>query len=336
MVQLAGVFQRASPNFVAEQTTLTTSTAFATIRRTNFGPNSGDLRMNTTANLYKGKTVNEWAKIEADAHDSHYQGSFPFGGNGYSFTVEQAIRYEDYGYKYGRARWGHRTKKFLEFVNLNDLAGKRLLDVGSGTGQLGVLYAMQGAHVTGVELSTHGTEIANKTATVNGLSDQCDFITAQFTDCDFPAESFDVVTMHATLHHLIKYPGVKEQIARILKPGGRLVIGDTVEGGFGQQFFRNCVKFAVNLRTGQKEQEENLGDVLLKIQDYEKFAEGFSSHEIYRMDHFYMVNKVFERISTKALWARSILWMAKVADDVIGTVPFIRNRFGGAVMRIIK
>ena len=95
----------------------------------------------------------EWAAIESASHDSHYQDACPFGRNELTFTVEQALWYEDYCYKKGRARWGHRTRKFLELLEVESLPGKTLLDVGSGTGQLAVLYAKCGARVTGVDLS---------------------------------------------------------------------------------------------------------------------------------------------------------------------------------------
>ena len=84
------------------------------------------------AGRYRGRTRAEWAAIESAEHDSHYRGSYPFGGDGFTFTVEQALAYEDYCYKQGRARWGHRTRKFLELLDVEALPGKTVLDVGAG------------------------------------------------------------------------------------------------------------------------------------------------------------------------------------------------------------
>ena len=122
---------------------------------------------------YRSRTAAEWAAVEAAEHDRHYRGAYPFGRNEFTFTVKQALEYEDYCYKKGRARWCHRTRKFLELLNVESLPGKALLDIGSGTGQLAVLYAMCGAQVTGIDLSSTGTEIARRTAAANGVAGRC-------------------------------------------------------------------------------------------------------------------------------------------------------------------
>ena len=281
------------------------------------------------------RTASEWAAVEAAEHDAHYRGAYPFGRRELTFTVRQALEYEDYCYKPGTARWGHRTRKFLELLHLESLPGKALLDVGSGTGQLAVLYALCGAQVTGIDLSRTGTGIANRTAAANGVADRCTFITGDFSEVDLPARSFDVVTLHAVLHHLIKYPGATGKIRRLIRPGGVILVQDTVRGGRTLQAFRRLVKRVAHLRPGRRRREEDLGDVLFGIETYEDFAGGFASHEIHMMDYVYMVNKVFERLDTKAAPARLVLRLAKAADDALSAgVPGLRRSFGNAVMRI--
>ena len=275
----------------------------------------------------------EWAAIESAEHDSHYRGSYPFGGDGFTFTVEQALAYEDYCYKQGRARWGHRTRKFLELLDVEALPGKTVLDIGSGTGQLAVLYAMCGAEVTGVDLSRAGTEIATRTAAANGVAAKCRFITGEFSEVDLPAGAFDVVTLHAVLHHLIKYPGAMEKIAPLVKPGGTIVVQDTVRGGQALHAFRKLVKLVAHLRPGRRRHEEDLGDVLFGIETYEDWASRFPYSEIQMMDCFYMINKVFERLGTKAGPARAVLRAAKFADDLLAAMlPGLRLSFGNAVL----
>ena len=285
------------------------------------------------AGRYRGRSPAEWAAIEAEEHDRHYRGAFPFGGDGFTFTVQQALAYEDYCYKKGRARWGHRTRKFLELLDVEALPGKAVLDIGSGTGQLAVLYAMCGAEVTGVDLSLAGTEIATRTAAANGVADRCRFITGEFSAVDLPEGAFDVVALHAVLHHLIKYPGAMEKIALLVRPGGTIVVQDTVRGGRVLHAFRKLVKLVAHLRRGRRQHEEDLGDVLFGIETYERWAWQFPYHEIHMMDCFYMINKVFERLGTKAGPARAVLRVAKLADDLIAAMlPGLRRSFGNAVL----
>lgn len=288
-----------------------------------------------TVDRYRGRTAAERATVEAEAHDRHYRGAYPFGRSELIFTVEQALAYEDYCYKRGRARWGHRTRKFLELLVVEALPGKAVLDVGSGTGQLAVLYAMCGAQVTGVDLSREGTEIAMRTAAANGVAHRCRFIAGEFSEVDLPVAAFDVVTLHAVLHHLIKYPGAMEKIAQLVKPGGMILVQDTVRGGSVIHAFRRLVKQVASLRPGRRQHEEDLGDVLFGIDTYEGWASKFRYHEIHMMDCFYMINKVFERLDTKAAPARAVLRLTKFTDDVLAAMfPSVRRNFGNAVLLI--
>ena len=288
-----------------------------------------------TLDRSRGRSAAEWAAIEAEEHNHLYRDAHPFGRGEYTFTVESALAYEDYCYKKGKARWGHRTRKFLELLVVEELPGKTVLDVGSGTGQLAVLYAMCGAQVTGVDLSRVGTNIAMRTAEANGVAHRCRFIAGEFCDVDLPAEAFDVVTLHAVLHHLIKYPGAMEKIARLVKPGGVILISDTVRGGRMLHAFRRLVKLVAYLRPGRRREEEDLGDVLFGIETYEGLASRFPYHEIHMMDCFYMINKVFERLGTKAAPARAVLRLAKFLDDMlVALFPALRRSFGNAVLLI--
>lgn len=235
----------------------------------------------------------------------------------------------------GQGPLGTRTRKFLELLVLEELPGKTVLDVGSGTGQLAVLYAMCGAQVTGVDLSRAGTEIARRTAAANGVAHRCRFIAGEFSEIDLPAGAFDVVTLHAVLHHLIKYPGATEKLARLVTPGGIILVQDTVRGGSMLHAFRRLVKLVAYLRPGRRRHEEDLGDVLFGIETYEEWASTFRCHEIHMMDCCYMINKVFERLDTKAAPARAVLRLAKFADDVLATMfPAVQRSFGNAVLLI--
>ena len=69
------------------------------------------------------------------------------------------------------------------------------------------------------------------------------------------------------------------------------------------------------LRPGRRRHEEDLGDVLFGIETYEGWASTFADHEIHMRDFFYMINKVLERLGTKAAPARAVLRLAKFADE---------------------
>lgn len=286
----------------------------------------------------EARTAEEWAEIEAKAHDAEYTGAFPFGlRHGYEFTVDHVIWWEDYCYKKGRHDAGHRSRKFLELVDLASLEGKSVLDIGCGVGGYAVLCAKLGARATGIELSKVGIETAKKVAAANNVSERCTFIAGDFTKIDLPDEEFDIVLLHAVLHHLIKYPDVKEKIKRITKSGGKIVIEEGVQGANIIHYFRKLYKKYKSFRDpSQYAYEQDHGDVQLTMEVLKDFAVEFSKQETYLMSFFYMVYRVLHKMRDK-MSVRLMLRSAKYMDDIVLTLaPSLRQRCGDVVMLIQK
>jgi trans-aconitate methyltransferase len=94
--------------------------------------------------------------------------------------------------------------------------GERVLDLGSGTGDLAAQLAQRGALVTGVDAST---EMVNE-ARRKHPSVSFDVADGQALSFD---QAFDAVFSNATLHWMPRADAVAEGVARALKPGGRFV-----------------------------------------------------------------------------------------------------------------
>lgn len=107
--------------------------------------------------------------------------------------------------------------------------GEHVLDVGCGTGTF-TLLARERVGATG---SVHGIDpaprqlaSARRKVAARGLG--IDFQIGVVEDLPWPAHSFDVVVSSFMMHHLpddLKRRGLTE-IARVLKPGGRLLVID--------------------------------------------------------------------------------------------------------------
>ncbi len=102
----------------------------------------------------------------------------------------------------------------------------RVLDVGCGTGAMGLLFAEMGHRVTGIDLSEGMMEKARKKAEARNLS--LDLRTGNAERLPFPDGSFDlIVTRH--LLWTLPHPEIAlRDWHRVLVPGGRLLVIDGI------------------------------------------------------------------------------------------------------------
>jgi len=106
--------------------------------------------------------------------------------------------------------------------HLADVRGKRVLDIGCGTGWTSILLAQRGARVTAVDISPRQIEVLSYNAAHYGLSDRICALAGDITQMGLPAGSFDLCMGGAFLHHLepAEEQSILREIARLLAPGG--------------------------------------------------------------------------------------------------------------------
>ena len=104
---------------------------------------------------------------------------------------------------------------------IGDVAGKKILDLGCGTGRHAILLAKAGAKVTGVDFSDEMLAVARSNST--GL--EITFLNAELGA--LPLEDpFDLVLCSLVLSHVPDLNPVMKEMARLTRPGGRIIITD--------------------------------------------------------------------------------------------------------------
>jgi ubiquinone/menaquinone biosynthesis C-methylase UbiE len=103
-----------------------------------------------------------------------------------------------------------------------------LLDVGTGPGNIPrkLLRRSPALHVVGVDLSPAMIRAAREAARREGLAPRASFLLADAARLPFAAASFDSVISNSLLHHLTQPAAVFDEMARVVKPGGRILLRD--------------------------------------------------------------------------------------------------------------
>lgn len=104
-------------------------------------------------------------------------------------------------------------------------APKSVLDVGCGIGGTSRYLAKTypGAQVTGITLSPNQVKRATELAKERGLGN-VDFKVMNALEMDYPDDSFDLVWACESGEHMPDKKAYVEEMTRVLKPGGTLVI----------------------------------------------------------------------------------------------------------------
>ncbi|MRU16515.1 class I SAM-dependent methyltransferase [Roseovarius sp. A21] len=102
--------------------------------------------------------------------------------------------------------------------------GMLILDVGCGDGVLATRLAQAGARVTGIDASADMIAAARRRATAAGV--EVDLVKGKAGNLPFPDEHFDCVVSVATLCFVDDPRPTIREMVRVLKPGGRLILGE--------------------------------------------------------------------------------------------------------------
>ena len=100
--------------------------------------------------------------------------------------------------------------------------GLKVLDVGCGNGYVLFQYARHGAEVTGVDLTQTAVELSLKRFALAQISGT--FLQVDGSKLPFPDNSFDIVCSMGVLHHVSDPKPMVDDISRVLKPGGQLIV----------------------------------------------------------------------------------------------------------------
>lgn len=138
----------------------------------------------------------------------------------------QAAREYDGWYETDRGRFVDEIETDLAFRLLPPLPGWQVLDAGCGTGNFSFKLAERGCTVTGIDVSPHMLRVAlGKT----DVDTPVRFSQMDICDLQLPDAAFDAIYSMAAFEFIANRQRAFEELWRVLKPGGKLLVG-TIAG----------------------------------------------------------------------------------------------------------
>ena len=115
------------------------------------------------------------------------------------------------------------------FSLVNQVEGKKVLEVGCGHGEASVRLAYVGKDVTAYDVSPKTIEVARLVTETNGM--KVNFRVGDFTqDVTLGEGEFDIVWFEMVLHHMIpELDDVMSKTYRALKPGGLFICWEPLD-----------------------------------------------------------------------------------------------------------
>ena len=143
--------------------------------------------------------------------------------------AERASRY----FQANAARWEELRGLYVDddvvderlLAALKEEPGGDLLDIGTGTGRVLEMAADHVRSAVGIDNARPMLEIARANLDKAGFR-HCQVRLADMYRLPFPAERFDAVTINMVLHYAEAPGALLAEVARVLKPGGRLIVVD--------------------------------------------------------------------------------------------------------------
>ena len=192
-------------------------------------------------------------------------------------------------------------------------AGRLMLDLGCGRGAHAVRFAQSGACVVAVDLSGGMVAMTQQRAIATGVADRVAVQQMSAESLGFADATFDYIFGHSVLHH-IDLAVTRQEVHRVLKPGGRAVFLEPLDHNPILNLFRRLTPWR---RTPTEKP--------LSLADLRFFAEPFA-HSAHR--EFYLLALgafIFVPLRDRSLFQHTLHLLNAVDQRMFHQLPGLRQ-----------
>ena len=130
-------------------------------------------------------------------------------------------------------RFGYDSPAAIEFVLAQAMPlGGAVLEIGTGKGRFLVRLARYVVAVTTVDIAAEEQECARLNARYAGVEEKIQFVLQDAGRLPWPEATFDAAVSMNAMHHIVDFEQALEEMLRVVKPGGKVVLADFSPRGF--------------------------------------------------------------------------------------------------------
>ncbi len=213
----------------------------------------------------------------------------------------------------------------MAFELLGPVSGLSVLDYACGDGRYGVYLALQGACVTGFDISDEGIRIARLKAQANNVNVR--HAVMDSAALGFRDNSFDLVVGVAALHHVHKYQGTRDELRRIMRPGGRAVFVENLDSPLSKP-----IRELVTMRSVA----DDAGETVLTYDDLEVFGRPFASARFRELSLLFMIKRFLKRYYQVRVIQHLLRWAWITDESLLRSFPRLRPYAGEIIVELTK
>jgi len=120
--------------------------------------------------------------------------------------------------------WMDQRQRTIVRDLVGNCQGKRVLEIGPGTGRFSVELARVGATLFLADIASNMLCVARQKLEKHGLFEQGQLVQSGIDELSFPADTFDLVVIINVFSHLENPVSSLSEVARVLRPRGVLIV----------------------------------------------------------------------------------------------------------------
>ncbi len=248
---------------------------------------------------------------ESDGPDDRKQAEADFHNE--RARARATMSQDEFEKVYSNKKWYYvtrRTTQYKEAWFARYAPGAVALDYCCGQGLTTIELAKHGATAHGIDISADEVQTAARQAADAGVQEKTHFQVMDAEHPTFPSQMFDLIVCNGVLHHLdveAAYP----ELARMLKPGGRVLCMEALGYNPIIQWYRNRTP---HLRTAWEK------DHILTLRQVKQAQRYFNRVSV---RYFFLFTILAVPFRKSAIF-KPVLRMLELLDEVILRIPGVQ------------